>query len=90
MVLTFLATTKQNVARYYIEDKGENTCSGGSMIMDEIECEAACAELNINPVVSNKSKKKKPCYKAAKGKCRQDGRHGPRASLVCMMTIVGP
>ena len=66
---------------YYIEDKGESSCSKGSEIMTKTGCRTACAALDINSI--GKLKNDKPCYKAANGKCRQDGNHGSQASLVC-------
>ena len=74
-------TTKPKLESYHIEDKGKRSCSLGSTIMDTAECRDACTELDINPVAN--LKKGRPCYKAGNGKCRQDGRHGSGAHLVC-------
>ena len=66
---------------YYIEDKGESSCAKGSEIMTKTGCRTACAALDITSI--GKLKNDKPCYKAANGKCRQDGNHGSQAGLVC-------
>ena len=83
MQLFFLATAEPILEGFYMEDKGESSCSRGSKIMAKMECQAACAALDINSI--GKLKNDKPCYKAANGKCRQDGRHGLQASLVCTL-----
>ena len=69
-----------------MEQKGERSCSSGSMIMDKIECKAACTELNIG-IFGSALKGGKACYKAGRGKCRQNGHHGPEASLLCTNDI---
>ena len=44
------------------------------------ECETVCDELNIPKGIMMDNK---PCYKSGNSKCRQDGRHGSKASLIC-------
>ena len=66
---------------YVTERAGKKTCSIGSTITTMQDCRDACNELNKEIGVT---KRNKPCYIAGNGKCRQDGRHGARARLVCM------
>merc|ERR1711997_135567 len=44
------ATTEPTVEGYYIEDKGENSCSKGSEIMTKTGCRTACAALDVNSI----------------------------------------
>ena len=64
-----------------LEAKGKESCSLGSKITSRIECEKACSKLYVGPLATLKDGK--ACYKAANGKCRQDGRRGSGASLIC-------
>ena len=66
---------------FAIEIKGATNCSSGSMITDETVCNDACSELGVGPVSSLKDGY--PCYKAGNGKCRQDGKQGKGAALIC-------
>ena len=70
---------------YEIETPGEKSCVNGSMILGAMECEAACSQLGIGPIVSLSDGN--ACYQAGNGKCRQDGRQGKSASLVCMNVL---
>ena len=48
--------------------------------MNKDECKTACDELKLpKGVMMNNN----PCYKSGKARCRQDGRHGSKASLIC-------
>ena len=66
---------------FAIEIKGATNCASGSMITDKTVCNDACAELGVGPVTSLKYGH--PCYKAGNGKCRQDGKQGKEAALIC-------
>ena len=70
---------------YKVETPGEKSCINGSMILGANECDAACSELEIGPIVSLSDGN--PCYQAGNGKIRQDGRQGKSASLVCMSIL---
>ena len=70
---------------YYVETPGEISCINGSKILGATECNDACSELEIGPIASLSDGK--PCYQAGNGKCRQDGRQGKSASLVCMNVL---
>ena len=67
--------------QYFIEDVGQNSCQNGTKVMNAQDCTSACNTLEKN---MGKMKDGKACYIAGNGKCRQDGRHGARARLVCM------
>ena len=69
---------------YRIEKKGLGDCVSGSKILGTAQCEAACLELEI-PIATLKDGN--ACYKAGNGKCRQDGKHGAGAFLICMSTL---
>ena len=64
----------------YIFELGAKSCKYGTEIMRRGECETVCDELNIPKGVMMDNK---PCYKSGNSKCRQDGRHGSKASLIC-------
>ena len=49
------------------------------------ECQIACQTLNNE--VGNDLRNGKACYVAGNQKCRQDGRFGSKASLVCKGTV---
>ena len=49
------------------------------------ECRIACQTLFKE--VGNDLRNGKACYVAGNQKCRQDGRFGPKASLVCKGTV---
>ena len=74
---SFITTSEVS---YAFEKKGEKSCSSGSIIISTSECEIACAQLQLKMGVVRDGK---PCYKAGNGKCRQDGRAGKEASLIC-------
>ena len=65
---------------YSIEDKGEDSCMWGSTISKRDDCETAC---NSFPLDTGTLKDGYRCYQAGNGKCRQDGREGSGASLIC-------
>ena len=65
---------------YAFEKKGEKSCTSGSIIVSKSECQIACAQLQLKIVGGRDGKS---CYKAGNGKCRQDGRDGRKASLIC-------
>ena len=55
--------------------------------MGTVECKIACIEMQIEMGSLKKMKKGKACYKAGNEKCRQDGKHGIEASLLCKKDI---
>ena len=67
---------------YFKGGKGHRNCEdqGGLNILDESECKTACEQLEIK---IEKLKNNKVCYVAGNDKCRQTGRAGSRASMVC-------
>ena len=68
---------------YFSETKGESSCEPGFKIFSSEGCELAC-RLREKFGGSNESFMEwKPCYIAGNGKCKQDGHHGSKASLVC-------
>ena len=67
---------------FAIEIKGVPNCASGSMITDKMMCNDACSKLGVGPVSSLKDGH--PCYKAGNGKCRQDGKQGKGAALICV------
>ena len=66
---------------FAIEIKGAPNCASGSMITDKMMCNDACSKLGVGPVSNLKDGH--PCYKAGNGKCRQDGKQGKEAALIC-------
>ena len=69
------------VVRYVLEKRGEKTCRDGSSISSSLECQEACNALDKN---SGNLKNGRLCYVAGNGRtCKQDGRHGVKASLIC-------
>ena len=56
--------------------------TGGSEVLDKIECKEACNTLGI-PISGYKFKDGKPCYKAPNGKCKQNGGFNQRSSVIC-------
>ena len=64
----------------YVFELGAKSCKYGAEVMNKDECKMACDELKLpKGVLMNNS----PCYKSGKARCRQDGRHGSKASLIC-------
>ena len=64
----------------YVFELGAKSCKYGAEVMNKDECKMACDELKlVKGVLMNNS----PCYKSGKARCRQDGRHGSKASLIC-------
>ena len=61
--------------------KGAPSCPDGDTIVTRKECEVACQTLG--KVMGNDMKDSETCYVAGNQKCRQDGRVGAKASLVC-------
>ena len=76
------STDPTNKPKYVLTEKGIPSCSSGSEITEKSLCTEACSELGIVPVSNLRDGKQ--CYKAGNGKCRQDGREGKGARLVCM------
>ena len=66
---------------YRVGDKGEDFCMLGSTISNRGDCETACesSDLEIGGTLKDGNR----CYQAGNGKCRQDGREGSGASLIC-------
>ena len=52
----------------------------GYDIKTKEECSTACLQLQID---IEKLKENKPCYLAGNGKCRQTGRFGSKAYMIC-------
>ena len=67
-------------ALYVQGNKGSKTCDIGSTITTTQECKVACDALDKIVVPGQDGE---PCYIAGTGRCKQDGRHNPRAYLVC-------
>lgn len=61
------------------------SCSKGDKILTSDECRSACNERNIKGGVL---KNGKACYMTGTKKCGQDGRNGPKASLICRDEVV--
>ena len=70
---------------YFKGEKGNKNCEdqGGSNIIKEDECKVACNELEIG---IDKLKNNAVCYVAGNNKCRQTGRAGSKASMICKKT----
>ena len=66
---------------YSIAAKGESCLSGSTTILNAVDCETACKDQGIDSF--GKLKDGNPCYLAGNGKCRQDGKDGSGASLIC-------
>ena len=65
-------------------NRGGSSCPDGSKeITSKLTCDNACAVL-LGKSVQGAQKNGKECYKAGNGKCRQDGRQGNNAFLLCM------
>ena len=67
-------------SNYILEKMGAISCNEGSKIRRKPECEIACAQLEMKVGVL---KDGRVCYRAGNGSCRQDGRIGSKASLIC-------
>ena len=76
------STDHTNKPEYVLSDKGAPSCSSGSAITEKSLCTEACSQLGISPTSNLRDGHQ--CYKAGNGKCRQDGREGKGARLVCM------
>ena len=76
-----VATTAAKTNYVRLEAKGLVSCSLGSKITNSKDCADACSKLGVGPLATLKDGK--ACYKAGNGKCRQDGRRGSGASLIC-------
>ena len=61
--------------------KGATSCPDGDTIVTSQECEVACQTLG--KAIGNDLKDSEECYVAGNQKCRQDGRVGAKASMVC-------
>ena len=69
------------MVKYVLEQKGEKSCKVGSVISSSLECTEACNTLDKN---YGYLKHDRLCYVAGNGRtCKQDGRHGAKASLIC-------
>ena len=55
-------------------------CQVGDLIDGIDECRIACDVLDM-PI--GRLKERRPCYRAGNGKCKQDGRHGSSARMIC-------
>ena len=66
---------------YVLGKKGARSCTDGDTIVTSQECEVACQTLG--KAMGNDLKDSEECYVAGNQKCRQDGRVGTKASLVC-------
>ena len=65
---------------YFLGEKGERLCQVGDLIDSKDECRIACDVLEM-PI--GRLKERRPCYRAGNGKCKQDGRHGSSATMIC-------
>ena len=65
---------------YFLGEKGERLCQVGDLIDSKDECRIACGVLEM-PI--GRLKERRPCYRAGNGKCKQDGRHGSSATMIC-------
>ena len=65
---------------YFTEAQGDTSCKFASRIRTVQECRIACNKLGT---IATRLKPGKECYVAANGRCRQDGKRGPKGSLVC-------
>ena len=74
-----MTSTEPNYVR--LEAKGLGSCSLGSKITSINDCARACSIMGVGPLATLKDGN--ACYKAGNGKCRQDGREGSGASLIC-------
>ena len=65
---------------FYFESEGSDTCSQGEAIMDIKTCREACKTLNVQEsgIFGGNV-----CYKDIQGRCNQNGKNGPVASLIC-------
>ena len=69
------------MVNYVLEERGEKSCKDGSVIYSSLECTEACNTLEKN---YGYLKHNRLCYVAGNGRtCKQDGRHGAKASLIC-------
>ena len=69
------------MVKYVLETRGEKSCRDGFAISSSLECTEACDALEKNYV---QLKNGRLCYVAGNGRtCKQDGRHGAKASLIC-------
>ena len=67
--------------KYVLGNRGEKSCKDGSAISSSRECTKACDALEKN---YGYLKHDRLCYVAGNGRtCKQDGRHGGKASLIC-------
>ena len=73
------STNHTNKPQYVLRDKGAPSCSSGSAITEKSLCMEACSELGIISSLKDGNQ----CYRTGNGRCRQDGREGKGAYLVC-------
>ena len=69
--------------QYLLEEKGAQNCKTGSIILDTLECESACAQLLLE--LGTAMNNGKPCFKhGGNGRCRQkEDPVGENAFLIC-------
>ena len=67
---------------YTFGQRGAKSCSSGSEVIIKSECEIACAQLQAT---TGTLKDGKSCYISGRGECRQDGRLGRKAFLICKL-----
>ena len=65
----------------YILAKANVKCPPGSTIVKNTECKQACKELGITKI--GKIVSGEDCFKRRDGRCKQNGRHGRFAQMVC-------
>ena len=69
------------MVHYVLEKRGEKSCKDGSAISSSLECKQACDALEKN---YGYLKNGRLCYVTGNGRmCKQDGRNGAKASLIC-------
>ena len=65
----------------YILAKANVKCPPGSTIVKNTECTQACKDLGITKI--GKIVNGEDCFKRRDGRCKQNGKHGRWAKLVC-------
>ena len=68
---------------FFFGSKGSGNCSHGEAIMDVKTCREACKTLKVQEsgIFGGYV-----CYKDIQGRCNQNGKNGPVASLICKRT----
>ena len=65
----------------YVLANANVKCPPGSKIVKNTECKQACKELGITKI--GKIVNGEDCFKRRDGRCKQNGRHGRFAQMVC-------